>query len=69
MVTSFRIILKISFQKIWEEENLQDNKHDKQLNQNDQPDLFSPFRKVKKTFEIKPVDLFEKIHHHYNWKY
>lgn len=59
MITSFFIGIEIGFQEIWKKEDFQNNKHDKKLDQNYQPNLLAPTGKVRKTFEIKPVDLFE----------
>lgn len=48
MITPICIIVKIGFQKIRKKEDFQDNEHDKKLDQNDQPNLFSPTGKVRK---------------------
>ena len=58
MIAPICIILKICFQKIGEEKDLQDNEYDKKLDQNDQPDLLPPTGKIGKTFDIKSGDLF-----------
>jgi len=46
MIAPIRIVIKIRFQEIGEKENFQDNEHDKKLDQDDQPNLFTPSGKV-----------------------
>jgi hypothetical protein len=43
VIASVGISFKICFKEIGEKENLQDSKHDKKLDKNYQPNLFSPF--------------------------
>jgi len=43
---SVRIVIKIRLQKIGKEKDFKDNKHDKKLDQDDQPNLFAPAGKV-----------------------
>ena len=62
MVAAILISFKISLQEIGEEENLKDHEHDEQLDKDNQPDLFSPPRKVCKPLPVKPESTFQYIH-------
>jgi len=42
----FRIVIKIRLQEIGKEKDFQDNEHDEKLDQDDQPNLFTPTGKV-----------------------
>lgn len=53
MIASFFIGLKIGFQKIGEEKQLQNKKHDEQLNKDDQPYLSPPFTHIAKSIVIQ----------------
>ena len=46
MVAPLNIIVKICLQEIRKKENSQDNEQNKKLDQNDQPNLFTPAGKV-----------------------
>lgn len=46
MIAPIRIVFKIRFQEIGKEKNFQDNEHDKKLDQDDQPNLFTPTGKI-----------------------
>jgi hypothetical protein len=46
MVTSVLIGFKVRLQEIRKEENLKDYKHDKKFDQDNQPNLLAPARKV-----------------------
>lgn len=46
MITPIRIVIKIRFQKIGKEKDFQDDEQDKKLDQDDQPNLFTPAGKV-----------------------
>ena len=46
MIAPIRIVIKICFQEIGEKENFQDDEHDKKLDQDNQPNLFTPAGKV-----------------------
>lgn len=62
MVAAILISFKISLQEIGEEENFKDHEHDEQLDEDNQPDLFSPPRKVCKPLPVKPESTFQYIH-------
>ena len=62
MVAAILISFKISLQEIGEEENFKDHEHDEQLDEDNQPDLFSPTRKVCKPLSVKPESTFQYIH-------
>ncbi len=64
MLASLSIRFKISVQEVWEEKNLQDYKHDKQLNKNHNPNLFPPFTHIPKSFKIKMENFCENIWFH-----
>lgn len=46
MIAPIRIVFKIRFEEIGKEKDSQDNEHDKKLDQDDQPNLFTPAGKV-----------------------
>lgn len=46
MIASILIRFKVRFQKIGEKEQFQDKEHDEKLDQNNQPHLFAPTRKI-----------------------
>lgn len=52
MIASILISFEVTFQEIGEKENFKDKKHDKQFNQNNQPNLFAPMRKIYESFLI-----------------
>ena len=62
MVAAFLIVPEIGLQEVGEEENFKDDEHDEQLNEDNQPDLFSPPRKVCKPVPVKPESAFQYIH-------
>ena len=53
MFYSFLIILKILFQKIGEEKEFQNSKHNKKLNKDDEPELFTLKTHIPESFIIK----------------
>jgi hypothetical protein len=62
VVAAILISFKISLQEIGEEENFKDHEHDEQLNEDNQPYLFPPPRKVCKPLPVKPESTFQYIH-------
>jgi hypothetical protein len=56
MFTPFLVGVKVGFQKIGEKENFQYDKHNKQLYQNDNPNLTAPITYVSKATNIKLPD-------------
>ena len=52
MIASVLIVIEVTFQEIRKKENFKDYEHDKQLDQNDQPNLFAPMRKIYESFLI-----------------
>lgn len=58
MLASFRIAVKILLQDIGEKEELQDGKHDEELDQDDPPEFPAPGH-VPETVIIEVKDLFE----------
>ena len=58
MIASFLVGVKISFQYVRKEENPKNGKHDKQLDQDDPPQLSAPGH-VPETLIIKPEYLFQ----------
>ena len=62
MFAPFRIVIKIRLQKIGKEKDFQDNEHDKKLDKDDQPNLFTPSGKVWKSIIVKPESTFKYIH-------
>jgi len=62
MLTSCRVVLKVSFKKIRKKENSENYKHDKQLDQNNQPNLPSPPGKIGKPITVKAKYLSQKFH-------
>lgn len=61
MLTSLLVGFKICFQEIGEKEYFQNHKHDKQLNKNNDPNLFAPLPHVLKTIYIKVPGLDKDI--------
>jgi hypothetical protein len=59
MISPISVILEVCLQKIWKEEEFQDNEHDEEFDQNDQPNLFPPPGKVRKSIIIKPESTFK----------
>jgi hypothetical protein len=62
MVSPVRIVCKIRLQEIGKEKDFQDNKQDKKLDQDNQPNLFSPTGKVRKSIKVKPEGTSKYIH-------
>lgn len=62
MIAPISIIFKIRLQKIGKEKDFQDNEHDEKLDQDDQPNLFAPSGKVRKSIKVKPEGTFKYIH-------
>jgi hypothetical protein len=62
MIAAVGVVAKIRLQKIGEKEDFQDNKHDEKFDQNDQPNLFSPFGHVGKSIAVKSYYFFEQFH-------
>jgi hypothetical protein len=62
MVAAILIGLEIGLQEIGEEENFKNHEHDEQLDEDNQPDLFSPPRKVCKPLPVKSESTFQYIH-------
>jgi hypothetical protein len=62
VVAPISVIVKVGLQKIGEKEDFQDDKHDEELNQNDQPNLLSPAWHRTETFGIKMINPPEDIH-------
>ena len=58
MIASLFVIFEIPFQNIREKEELQYGKHDKQLDQNDPPQLLSPSH-VSETLRIEPYNFLD----------
>ncbi len=56
MFTSLRVIVEVSFQKIGKKEDFQNHEHDKKLDQDYQPDLFSPASHFAETVKVKTPD-------------
>jgi|GEM_PF-1980637 hypothetical protein len=56
MPTSFFIGRKISFQKVGEKENFQDNKHDEKFDKDYNPNLAPPIAHVLKAAEVEIPD-------------
>lgn len=54
MIAAVIIILEIGLQKIGKEENFQNHEHYKKFDEDDQPNLFPPFRHIGKTVTVKP---------------
>ena len=46
MITTISVVFKICLKEIWKEEDFQHNEQDKKLDQDNQPDLFSPSGKI-----------------------
>ncbi len=46
MIASVLIGFKVRLQEIRKEENLKDNKHDEKFDQDNQPNLLAPSRKI-----------------------
>jgi len=61
MFASLRVVVKVGFQKIWEKEDFQNHEHDKKLDQDNQPDLFSPASHFTESVEVKAPDSIQNI--------
>ena len=62
MIAPVRIVFKIRLQEIGEEKDFQDYKQNEKLDQDNQPNLFTPARKVRKSIIVKPESTFKYIH-------
>jgi hypothetical protein len=62
MIAALGIGLEIGIQEIGKEENLQNHKHHKKLDDDDQPCLFSPFGHIAKSFLVKQYYFFQYFH-------
>ncbi len=62
MIATISVILEICLQKIREKEEFQNKKQDEELDQDDQPNLFPPPGKVRKSIKVKPESTFKYIH-------
>ena len=57
MIAPLRIIFKIALKQVREKEESQHGKHDKELNQNDSPQLLSPGH-LPESIKIEPEYFF-----------
>jgi hypothetical protein len=63
VITAVFIAVEFCFQKVREEEDLENCKHDEQFDQNDGPEC-APDGHTFKTFVIKPEDAVENVAFH-----
>jgi hypothetical protein len=68
IIGTFRIIVKICFQKIWKKEYLQDGKHNKKLDTDDHPKRFSNSHAAE-TLNIKPEYFVWQTRNHNLFKF
>ena len=62
MIATFGIVFKVRLQKIGEKEYFQDDEHDEKFDQDNQPNLFSPFGHIGKSVTVKPYYFLEQFH-------
>jgi len=62
MIAPIRIVFKIRLQEIGKEKDFQNYKQNEKLDEYDQPNLFTPAGKVRKSIIVKPESTFKYIH-------
>ncbi len=62
MIAAVGVVAEVRLQKIGKKEDFQDNEQDEKFDEDDKPNLFSPFGQVGKSFKVKPENPFEEIH-------
>ena len=59
MIATFGIVFKVRLQKIGKKEYFQDHKHDEKFDEDDQPNLLSPFGHVAESLPVKSDYFFK----------
>jgi len=67
VLPTFTIVVKIGFKEIGEKEKFQDNKHHKQFEQDNDPDLTAPAAHVFKPLKVKFPDAVKNVPVQIGW--
>lgn len=62
MIAAVSVVAEVRLQKIGKKEDFQNDEHDEKFDQNNQPNLFSPFGHIGKSVAVKPYYFLEQFH-------